>query len=153
MKSLYNNSVVFRFFVNFCIGGVFFGFGIPNVITAYHYFFVDGYEIISPVSTNDTEYNPCEDILLSIQRSASIESDAEFVFRLERLDKPSQFIVLREFEGFIKPGEGTIPSKVTLPCDIAEGEYTINGIVQYTVYGIDKQELFDTNSFFVKNAD
>jgi len=110
------------------------------------------YSIKNPVPVDRPVYTSCDTVVLKFERSAAINTSAKATIELVLTNTDSETEVQRFTKDLVlEPGTKTIYSNYWLPCDIPEGSYYYNGIVEFDVGSYKKETNFVTDRFIVSN--
>lgn len=128
------------------------GWAIPE--TYFRYFDKTQYYVVEqPVSVDKTIYQPCEDTVVTLVRTALVDTIGEFEVDLRLIDVDGvQFNVNQAHisrVASIAGGKTVVRASYPLPCDIPEGVYFWQATIRYHVNDIEKQYVYVTQTFQV----
>lgn len=138
--------------VFFALAFVVIGKLLPDIY--YHYLDqTQYYSIDIPVRVDKTVYHPCDTLIMDVSRNSLVDTDATSYLELVLVRDSGANIEVSKFTRQIVLSKGQQEIGVPLPidCNLTPGTYFYQGIVGFTVNGVDKHTPFNTDSFQVIN--
>lgn len=128
------------------------GWAIPE--TYFRYFDkTEYYTVEQPVSVDQTIYQPCDDTVITLVRTALVDTIGEFEVDLRLIDVDGvQFNVNQAHitrVASIAGGKSVVRASYPLPCNLPDGVYFWQATIRYHVNGIEKQYVYVTQTFQV----
>lgn len=126
------------------------GYFIPRIYFQY-FDHTEYYKVVSPIAIHGGPFKQCATIPITIHRVALVDLYGKSVINLflikesgkEKLHEGSREMVITK-------GEADVTTYWQLPCDIPNGTYYYDGVVNYSINGVFRQTFFSTETFVVK---